>query len=626
MNDLGTKILSDITSFSKYAKYINNVTRRESWSETASRSLNMHINNYKHLGEEFTNDLIDAFSHVIEKEVFPSMRSLQFGGDPMDLNPVRGYNCSYGAIDSIYAFNEAMFLLLSGCGYGYSVQQHHVAKLPSLPGPNRQRRKRYLVGDSIEGWADAIKVLFESYFLGKPWIDYDLRDIREKGMPLITSGGKAPGPQPLKDCIHNIIKVLDNALFERGSNCQLLPIECHSIVCHIADAVLSGGIRRAACIALFSFDDKDMLASKSGNWWEINPHFGRANNSVVLVKSKLSKSDFDYIWNIVKNSGAGEPGISLTNDPEYGFNPCHEISLRSNSFCNLTTINVSDIYDQDTLNRRAKAAAFIGTLQASYTNFHYLRDVWKINTEKDSLIGVSMTGIATGGILKLDVAEAARIVVEENKRVAKILGINPASRATTIKPEGTVSCVAGSSSGIHAWHNDYYIRTIRVGKNEALYTYLKSSVPKLLEDDYFKPDSMSVLSIPCKAPEGAILRTETELDLLERVKWFHENWIKPGHTKGPNTHNVSVTVSIRPDQWDVVGDWMWKNKESYYGISVLPYDNGSYIQAPFQDCSKDKYEELLTYCNSIDLTQVIEEQNNVKFGDTVACGGNGCAV
>lgn len=627
LNDnISKQILSDITVFSKYGKYIPSLKRRETWAEIVARNLDMHVKKFSYLGNDFVDEIVNAYSYVLNFDIFPSMRALQFGGTPIELNPTRGYNCSYAAVDSIYAFNEAMFLLLSGCGYGYSVQKHHVEKLPTLRGVNTNRTKRYLIGDSIEGWSDAIKLLVESYFLGKSQIDFDYRDIREKGAPLITSGGKAPGPQPLKDCIHNIKKVLDNAISERGTDCQLKSIEAHDIICYIADAVLSGGIRRAACISLFSFDDNEMLSAKAGSWWETNPQRGRANNSVVLVRRKLSKTNFDYIWNHVKASGCGEPGIFLTNDKEMGANPCCEISLKSNSFCNLTSMNVSNVKSQEELNNISRAAALIGTLQAGYTNFHYLRDVWKRNTEKDALLGVSMTGIASGNVQELNVEEAARIVVEENKRIAALIGINPAARATTIKPEGTLSLVAGTSSGVHAWHNPFYIRRMRLGKNEAIYQYLKNVVPDLLEDEFFKPDTQAVLSIPVKAPNGAIIRTESELDLLNRVKWFHDNWIKPGHIKGSNTHNVSVTVSIREDKWDDVGEWMWNNKESYNGISVLPYDNGTYIQAPFEDCTEEKYNELLSHCNNIDLTQVIEENNNVQFNEIAACQGGACEV
>lgn len=303
-----------------------------------------------------------------------------------------------------------------------------------------------------------------------------------------------------------------------------------------------------------------------------------------------------------------------------------EISLENQQFCNLTEVNVSDVVDQEDLNSRVSAAALIGTLQAAYTDFHYLRSGWKETTERDALIGVGMTGIASGAVLNLDLKEAGRIVNETNAKIAGIIGINPAARTTTIKPSGSASCVVGSSSGIHAWHNDYYIRRMRVGKNEALYSYLKSSFPELVEDCIFKPHLDAVISIPQKAPEGAIIRTESALDLLERVKKFNLEWVRSGYRSGNNQHNVSCTISLKETDWEPVGTWMWENREHYNGISVLPYDGGTYQQAPFEDCTKEKYEELMKFCHGIDLTQIVELDNNTNLSGELACSGNGCEV
>jgi len=508
-------------------------------------------------------------------------------------------NCSYLAIDSVVAFSETMFLLLGGTGVGYSVQKHHIDKLPLLRGDikvkGNTRKKRFLISDSIEGWADTIKVLMESYFEGKKEIEFDYRDIRPKGARLVTAGGKAPGPQPLKDCVHNIRKVLDKAIEDRGVNTKLKPIEAHDIQCFIADAVLSGGIRRAAMISLFNFDDEEMLECKYGNWYELNPQRGRANNSVVIVRHKIVEEDFLNIFKKIEKSHSGEPGIYITNDAEWGTNPCVEISLRSNQFCNVVTMNGGTVKDQEDFNRRCKSASLIATLQASYTDFHYLRDIWKEVTEKEALIGVSITGIANNVFMHtIKLKEGAEIVKKENERVAKLIGINKSARCTTIKPEGTSSLVLGTSSGIHAWHNDYYYRRIRVGKNEAIYTYLLINNPTLLEDDEMLKDT-AIIKFPIKAPEGAITRNEPALQLLERMKFVHEQWIKPGHRKGSNMHNVSLTVNVREDEWVEVGNWMWENKDYYNGISVLPYDNSSYIQMPFEDCTKEQYEELYAY-------------------------------
>ena len=615
---ISNEILSEITVFMKYAKYIPELQRRETWEELVTRNKSMHLKKYPSLAEEIE----EVYQFVYEKKILPSMRSMQFAGKPIDISPNRIYNCAYLPIDDIRAFSETMFLLLGGTGVGYSVQKHHVDQLPEIRKPSTKRTKRFLVADSIEGWADAVKALAKSYFSGTSKIEFDFSDIRPKGARLVTSGGKAPGPQPLKECLLKIEGILDT----KESGDKLSPIEVHDIVCHIADAVLAGGIRRAALIALFSADDDEMIACKSGAWWEQNPQRGRANNSAALLRHKLDKDFFLDLWKRVELSGAGEPGIYLTNDKDWGTNPCCEIALRPFQFCNLCEVNVSDIESQEDLNARVKAAAFVGTLQAGYTDFHYLRDVWRRTTEKDALIGVSMTGIGSGVVLGYNMKEAAKIVKEENERVANLIGINKSARTTTVKPAGTTSLTLGTSSGIHAWHNDYYIRRVRVGKNEAIYTYLAINHPELLEDDFFRPHDTAIICIPQKAPEGAILRTESPFQLLERVKKVHLEWVKPGHRSGNNTHNVSATISLRPEDWELAGEWMWENRSHYNGLSVLPYDGGTYTQAPFEDCTEDKYNEMMKYLHSIDLSKVVEMDDVTDQKGELACAGGACEV
>jgi hypothetical protein len=980
--DISQKILSDITVHMKYAKFRSDLNRRETWEELVTRNKEMHQRKYPQIKDEIEN----VYKLVYDKKVLPSMRSLQFGGKPIEIAPNRIYNCCYLPIDHSDSFSETMFLLLGGTGVGFSVQKHHIDKLPEIKKPNPTRTRRYLIGDSIEGWADAIKVLMESYFGSKsstPVFDYS--DIRQKGASLITSGGKAPGPQPLKDCIHNIIKVLDT----KNDGEKLSPIETHDIICHIADAVLAGGIRRAALISLFSADDNEMISCKSGNWWEQNPQRGRANNSAVLLRHKITKEYFMGLWKRIELSGAGEPGIYLSNDKDWGTNPslrkgtkvittegvfpieelqdktfkvknlngeisdakcwlsgkdqklwkltlkdgteyfatkehewpvwdgekyvkvntpniesgaklpflrenklfdgelgnyndgflsgwllgdgwvtnrkeyseygmivsdlddennisellietitdnvptfngnfkhryrevfedfeeeiqivlkktgtkeisinnkkfdeyiktfgvvdkniglpkavwvngsedyrkglidalfssdghvsndkkritltskhkklisdvsellgfygikttikksisklndneyvrydlrinenqsikqfmsifklsvkhkqdrldsyifkntednnqmevvsveetelyedvwdisvydethcfqlskvvtgnCCEIALRPYQFCNLCEVNASDIESQEDFETRAKAAAFIGTLQAGYTDFHYLRDVWKRTTEKDALIGVGMTGIGSGVVLGYDMKKAAEVVKNENERVANLIGINKAARTTTVKPSGTSSLVLGTSSGIHAWHNDYYLRRIRVGKNEAIYSYLNINHPELIEDEYFRPHDTAVITIPQKAPEGSILRYESVFQMLDRVKRVSQEWVKSGHRTGQNTHNVSATVSIKEDEWDLVGEWMWENRKFYNGLSVLPYNGGTYTQAPFSDCTKEEFERLSATLTNVDLTKVIELQDNTDLSGELACANGSCEI
>lgn len=744
LSQISRNILSDIVVYMKYAKYIPELKRRETWYELVYRNREMHLKKFPELEAE----IYEAYQFVFDKKVLPSMRMAQFSGRPIEISPIRGYNCSFCAVDDWRFFNEAMLLLLSGTGVGFSVQKHHVEKLPEVKGPNKKSTKRFLISDSIEGWADAVKVLMQSYFFGKSQIRFDFSDIREKGALLVTSGGKAPGPEPLKVCLFNVEKVLSR----KEPNEKLSTLEVHDIVCYIADAVRSGGVRRSSLISLFNIDDEEMLACKSGNWWEDNPQRALANNSAVMVRHKLDEEIFRAVLKRTELSKAGEPGIFLTNDKEISTNPCcvtldtqitttegrksakeligvpfvavlggkeykskgfwttgiksvyrltlengynvkltldhlvetlngwkesldldssdevlinvslkqnetsrfqslklagieevcdvnvpkiskfegngislHncEISLKSNQFCNLTTINGSNLVDQKDFEERCAAASIIGTLQASYTDFHYLRPAWKKVTEKESLLGVSITGNANYNFEKIDLSSGAKVILATNRKIAKKIGINPAARTTCQKPDGTTSLVLGTSSGIHAWFADFYIRRLRVGKDESIYKYLKLNHPELVEDDYFKPKTEAIISVPMKAPKGAIIRTEPPLELLKRVKRVYQTWVKPGHVSGSNTHNVSVTVSVKDDEWDQVADWMWTNRDSYSGISLLPYDGGTYKQAPFEEITEERFNELASKLTEIDLSEIIEYDDNTDLQGENACGGSG---
>lgn len=612
------KILSDVVVWSKYAKYDESKQRRETWDEIVTRNMEMHIRKFPNLETLIRTN----YELVYEKKVLPSMRSLQFGGKPIEVNNTRMFNCSYLHIDDYRAFNETMFLLLSGTGVGYSVSRNHIGKLPAISRATKKRR--YLIPDNIEGWADAVKVLVKSYFGLSNWKpDFDFRAIRPKGERLITSGGVAPGPEPLKICLAHI-----EAIFERKRDGEKLSsLEVHDILCHIANAVLSGGIRRSAMIALFDHDDEEMLTCKFDKWYETNPQRARANNSAKLKRGEISKDQFLSLWKKVEVSNSGEPGFFFTNDLELGTNPCAEISLNSMQFCNLVEINASDVLDQFDLENRAEVASFIGTLQASYTNFHYLRHEWKEVTEREALLGVGMTGIASGRVLNLDLAEAAEAAVRTNKFVSKQIGINESARITTVKPSGTSSLVLGTSSGVHAWHDEYYIRRMRLGKNEAIYTYIAINHPELLEDDVYAPAIQSVLSVPIAAPKGAITRgTESAIDFLERVKFMHEKWIKPGHIYGENTHNVSATVTVKNHEWKMVGEWLWSNQDHYNGLSFLPEDLGSYPQTPFESIDEATYLEMSKIVRSIDVANVVEISDNTNLQGEQACLGGSCEI
>lgn len=615
--DLSQKILSDITVFGKYARFDHEKNRRETWDEIIDRNLLMHLKKYPQIADQIK----EVYERSVRtKKVLPSMRSLQFAGKAIERNPSRIYNCAYLPIEDTRAFSEIMFLLLGGTGVGYSVQYRHVDKLPVVVGPSRLSR-RYIVGDSIEGWADAVRVLVESYFYGKRKVEFDYTEVRPKGTELIVSGGKAPGPEPLRECLSLIERVLESAIGRR-----LRPIEAHDIACYEADAVLAGGIRRAAMISLFSYNDEEMINAKSGTWYETNPQRGRANNSVVLHRDKTTSAQFTELWNRVRASGAGEPGFYWTNNFDWGTNPCCEIALRPYQFCNLTEINTTDITDQDDFNQRARDAAFLGTLQAGYTAFHYLRPIWQSVTEEDALIGVGMTGIASGAIEKLNEREASDVAMATNISLSATIGINSAARVTTVKPSGTSSLVVGSSSGIHGWHAPFYLRRLRFGKDETIYKYLKKVIPALVEDEYFRPDTQAVVGIPQRAPISATFRSESALDLLERTKRYNENWVKNGHRSGDNTNNVSVTVSIKDDEWEPVGEWMWENKHVYNGISVLPYDGGTYKQTPFEDITEDEYNRLSQYLTDIDLSRVTEKEDNTDLTGEAACAGGACEI
>ncbi len=946
-------ILSDIIVFTKYARYDEKKGRRETWDEIVTRVKSMHIKKFPHLKDEIE----EAFKYVYDKRVLPSMRMAQFAGKAVEINMIRGYNCGYLSMTHPDAFGELFLILLSGAGCGYSVQQHHVADLPPIRKPvsiievdgkkkRVEKTRRYLVADSIEGWAEAVKALVYAYFgLRKSIPEFDFSDVRPRGTKIKT-GGQAPGPEPLKTCLHHIKTILDRK--EDGE--KLKPIEVHEINCRLAEAVLSGGVRRSSAVSLFSFDDYEMRTCKFGTWWEKFPHFAYANNSAVMLRHKINKEQFNAYFKDMKDSGAGEPGIFFSNNAEVGTNPCHrgdavalqrdgglikirdlqigeyiwsesgwvqvtnivsrgirdtykyettagsfygtsnhnivengvkveidnavgidilsgnvsssdefdnqtivdglvigdgmvhkasnnlvllcigkndedyfkseianfigvgrpginkcaytvisgitakelprtynrriperylfgdtttvrsflrglytangsicgnrvtlkasskgliedvqlmlssigirsycttnkehdvtfkngvytckqsydlnissdrglfskyigfvqkyknealkklinsakspvrpdkttydvtskkylgedvvydvtvnnkthtfwcnglnvancgEISLKSSQFCNLVSVNTNDLTDQNEFNNRAKAAAFIATLQATYTDFHFLREEWKETTEEDALIGVSLSGIASGGVLDLDMTEAAKEVLKENERVAKLLGINVASRTTTVKPDGHSALLLGGSSGIHSWFSPYYIRRMRVMKNEPLYLYLKKEIPELVEDERFHPATQAVISIPIKAPEGAITRTETALQMLNRIAKVYKHWITPGYRKGDNNNNCSATVTIKPHEWERVESWLWENRDNYTAITVLPYDGGNYVQAPFEEITEEKYNELIKYVKQIDLTKIKENEDNTKLAKEIACSGGSCEI
>ena len=615
--ELSKRILSDITVFNKYAKFIPMVSRRETFDEICDRYEYMMLCKYPTQLENIKKYM----PFIRDRKILPSMRAMQFAGGAITKNESRIYNCAYLPIDDHRAFSEVMFLLLGGTGVGYSVQYHHIDKLPVIRKPLKEQK--YLIGDSIEGWADAVRHLMSAYFgirSTKPRFDYS--DIRAKGSRLVTAGGKAPGPEPLKTCLFK----LETMLERKKDGDKLSTLEVHDIVCHIADAVLAGGIRRAALISLFSADDESMSSCKAGAWWELNPQRGRANNSAMVLRYRVSKRFFKELWRKIRLSGSGEPGLYLSNNADWGANPCCEIALRPYQFCNLCEVNADTIEGQEDFNERAEAAAFFGTLQAGFTDFHYLRPIWKKTTEKDALIGVGLTGIASGQLDNLDLEETVERIKAMNARIADDIKINTAARLTTVKPSGTTSCVLGTSSGIHAWYSQYYIRRMQMTKDEPLYKYLIANHPELVSDYHLLPNS-AVAEIPQTTSIDSITREkETAIDMLERVVKFNKEWVRAGHVRGDNTNNVSATVSIQEEEWDTVGEFMWENKDCYNGLSVLPYDGGTYKQAPFEEISEDEFYERYDKLKNIDLTQITEEDDMTEQSAELACAGGICEI
>jgi ribonucleoside-diphosphate reductase alpha chain len=576
----------------------------------------MHLDKFPGL----SRDIIKAYKQVHDFKVMPSMRSLQFGGEAINKNNVRLFNCSFAHIKYVRVFAESLYLLLSGTGFGFSVQKHHINQLPSVKLPKEEGI--YIVHDSIEGWAEALNQLMNAYFYGGIRPVYDFSHVRVKGSYLVTTGAKAPGPEPLRLMLQKVEAMLKVAIARK-----LTDLEVHDIICLIADCVLSGGIRRAALISLFDRDSKAMLTSKHGNWWEKHPHRARANNSVVLLRGAVSQEEFFHVYDMCIASNAGEPGFFWTNDLEWGTNPCAEIALQSNQFCNLTTTNLTGIRNEKDFENRIYAAAFLGTLQATYTNFPYLSENWKNVTEREALIGCSFTGIADATKLTGEqLQKAARTVLEINDKYSRKLGINQATRTTAIKPEGTASCVLGSSSGIHARHDQHYLRRVRMNRDDELAKYLTRVCPELVEPDLFSQTGV-VVTIPQESPEGAILRNnESAIDLFDRVKLYYNDWILPGHRSGANTHNVSCTINYRTEEVEELRQKLWDDRASYAAVSLLPASDTIYQQAPFESCDEQTFKKFDAMVKDIDLTKVMEMEDNTNRAEQLACAGGVCEI
>lgn len=626
----GKKFIQSIVAYTKYAKYLPDQQRRETRDETFERNMQMHINKYPQVESEIR----EAYKSVFRGELCPSMRSLQYGNEAIFKHETRGYNCVYSPVDNTACFSEYMYLLLCGCGLGYSVRNHHIDLLPEVNCSGETRT--YAVQDSIEGWADSVDAIAEWAFYGKPEPLFDFTLIRPAGSRL-SSGVIAPGHTKLASCLVQIKDIFRGITL----NTKLTSLNVHDVICHIADCVVSGGVRRSALLVMFDWNDVGMLECKVGDWWKSNPQRGRANNSATINRNLPVEEQhrrYTFVCKYVRASldtGSGDPAVIFTSDvnEDYGANPCVETNLYYN-FCCLVDIVGKQIRTQEQLNKLAKDAAFIATLQAGYTNFKYLRPIWQYYTEKEALIGVGITGIVDGNVLNLDLQEAAAIVVNVNEETAKKIGINKAHRTTVIKPAGTTTLFSESlGSGCHdAFSTKSYVRRMRIGKQEPVYKWLMDKVPTLMEDEAFDPENTAVLSVPIRVQDGDVQHTTNDdpIKFLERIKHLYNNWIVAGHNEGPGeqaTNNVSATVYVTKDNQDVVFDWLWENRDHYCGLSLLPKDNANYPQMPLEEVADSEITRMELALVDFDPTQIVEYTDNTNFAsDSIACSGGSCAI
>ena len=601
---MSINMLQEYTRIAKYAKYLPEKNRRETWKEQVDRVFDMHAQKFDNI-DGVGEYIEEAKAAVLKKEVLGSQRILQFGGEPIFKHNARVYNCSFGHINRVRAFQELMYLLLCGCGVGFSVQKHHVAQLPIIAKPSSSDIVEYVVPDTIEGWSDAIGVLVTSYFGGNPEFDsyigkqvvFDYSKIRPAGSPL-SSGSKAPGPDGLKRSIEKIREVLDRSLGS-ATRTFIRPIDVYDIIMHTSDAVISGGVRRSATIALFSPDDDEMAKAKTGNWFIENPQRGRSNNSALLVRDQTTKETFNKLMSSVREFG--EPGFVWAESTEMGFNPCVEIGLypvddetglSGWQFCNLTEINGKKANTPEKFFAACRAASIIGTLQSAYTDFPYVGKTTERITRRESLLGVSITGMMDNPEVLFDPQiqrDGAKIVKEVNKELANIIGINQAARTTCVKPAGSTSCILGTASGIHPHHAKRYFRRVQANTQENPVQFFKEVNPRAVENSVWDPNGVTeVITFLCEVPVGA--KTKNQIDasnLLESVKLTQQNWVRYGTNKELCTqpwlsHNVSNTIHVRPDEWDLIEDYIFKNRKYFAGISLLPASGDKdYPQAPF---------------------------------------------
>jgi ribonucleoside-triphosphate reductase len=618
---------------SKYARWIEEEGRREDFDETVDRYLEFLFSSVKNKHGWYDEDIKSELREsILALETLPSMRAFMTAGPAAERSNISTFNCAFTAVEGPEAFDEALYILMNGTGLGFSVELEDVAKLPTIPNEftYASTDQVYMVGDSKEGWSYALKYVIESLYSGIiP--DWDLSEVRPAGARLKVFGGRASGPEPLNLLLNQTVR-----LFMEARGRKLTPIECHRLMCYIAEIVVVGGVRRAALISLSDLDDIQMRMAKSGEWWKNTPEFGRSNNSAVY-DSIPTKEKFFEEWNALRDSGSGERGIfnrhaarnrvaKIGRNPDLikGTNPCGEILLRSKQFCNLSSITVHGDDTIDDLRRKARRAAIIGTLQSTLTDFPYLSEAWAKNTNEERLLGVSLNGIFSNPLLFTgdysSVLEELRSEVHKvNAELADEMGIPRSKAMTTIKPEGSTSQMVMTSSGIHTWFASEYVRRVR-GDNKDAMTELLKFYGVSHELDVFN-DSQTVFSFPLTAPEGAATReTFSTLELLEIFKTYSNKW---------TDHNPSITINVRDDEWQMVGEWVYDNFDEVVGCSFLPYDGGSYVQAPYEEVSSEEFSELLestpTYIPWESLS-VFETEYDGKAESALACMSGGCEV
>jgi ribonucleoside-triphosphate reductase len=629
---MSNQLPTDYQSFihkSRYARWLDDAGRRESFGETVSRYMD-NIVIPKTGDDSYIREIEQA---ILSLDVMPSMRALMTAGPALARDNTAGYNCSYLAVDDQKAFDEAMFILLCGTGVGFSVERQSVTKLPEVP-ELFDSDTTIVVKDSKEGWAKALRQLIALLYSGEI-AKWDVSKVRPAGAKLKTFGGRASGPAPLVDLFNFVIRT-----FSEAQGRKLSSIECHDIMCKIGEVVVVGGVRRSAMISLSNLSDDRMRHAKSGAWWENNPQRALANNSVSYTEKPDSLS-FMREWMALVESGSGERGIfnrqaskvqAAKNgrrdaDYEFGTNPCSEIILRPNQFCNLTEVVIRATDNIEAIENKVRMATILGTIQSSFTKFPYLRKIWQKNTEEERLLGVSMTGIMDNALmttankgLEKTLEHLKEIAVATNAEWADRLGIPVAAAISCVKPSGTVSQLVDSSSGIHARHSPYYIRTVRGDNKDPLTQFMiDQGIPN--EPDVMKPDQTTVFSFPMKAPAGAVCTADmTAIAQLDMWLAYQRSWCE---------HKPSVTINVKKDEWFEVGAYVYKYFDEMSGVSFLPFSEHTYQQAPYQDCGRSDYEMLLSLMpEKIDWASLseYEQEDNTAGSQTLACSGDSCEI